>query len=577
MLSPLPVPKPPRVHRLYVAVASVAVVAIVAGLWAWRARQGERAEAGGGATISTAKVERRTFVHTLRLSGTLEAVHSYSVLAPRLTGGDYGEMILTKLTRGGTRVKKGDLLAEFDREAQLKAFMDKQAEYRDLGNQIESKKAEQQAARAHDDTELKQAEDAVGTARLEVQRSEVVSRIDAEKNKLNLEAAEAEIEQGRAQAKLPEEQDLTDLEKARYDVQRAKLQVSKAEILSTIEGEKNKLALADAEQHLKEEEEKLASDRAKAAADYDGKKQKREKALLDAQAAELDVSKNELVSAIDGKKNLLALEEAKRHLTQLEQDIKSHSVSNQAALDVALEKERKARLLMAQAESNIQSMSVKTTIEGLVSLKENMRASGGFVFSGMKLPEFREGDQVGPGTMVAEVMDLEQMEILCKVDEADRANMNAGAPVEAHVDALPGRIFPAKVETVAGTASRGMPWSGNTTSKFDITIGLNKPDPEIRPGLTVQAIVEGGQTNDLLLVPPQALFDKDGKPFAYVEQGGNFVARPVKVTRRTESQVAIEGLGEGTVVALVNPEQEAGKPGSSGGASQPSLIGGGGR
>ena len=211
------------------------------------------------------------------------------------------------------------------------------------------------------------------------------------------------------------------------------------------------------------------------------------KAKFDVRRAELDVSKNELVSAIDAKKNLLALEEAKRHLAQLEQDIQSHSVSNQAALDVAQEKERKARLLMAQAESNIQNMSVKTTIEGLVSLKENERASGGFYFSGMKLPEFREGDQVGSGTLVAEVMNLEQMEIQCKVDEGDRANMNAGAPVEAHVDALPGRIFPAKVESVAGMASRGMPWSGSTTSKFDVSdhpgqIGPRNPARAHRAG-----------------------------------------------------------------------------------------------
>jgi len=301
------------------------------------------------------------------------------------------------------------------------------------------------------------------------------------------------------------------------------------------------------------------------------------KAKFDVRRAELDVSKNELVSAIDAKKNLLALEEAKRHLAQLQQDIQSHSLSNQAALDVAQEKERKARLLMAQAESNIQNMSVKTTIDGLVSLKENTRAAGGFYFSGMKLPEFREGDQVGSGTLVAEVMDLDQMEVLCKVDEADRANMNAGAPAEAYVNALPGRVFRAKVESVAGMASRGMPWSGNTTSKFDVSVTLDKSDPEIRPGLTVQAVVEGGQTNDLLLVPPQALFDKDGKPYVYVEQGGNFVARPVKVTRRTESQVAIEGLSEGTVVALVNPEQEPGKTGSGGPATPPALAGGGGR
>jgi multidrug efflux pump subunit AcrA (membrane-fusion protein) len=196
---------------LYVICASIVMVAIIVGLWAWHARKGTRSGASAGATISTAKVERRTFVRTLRLSGTIEAVRSYSVLAPRLTGGDFGNMILTKLTRAGTRVKKGDPLAEFDREAQLKTFLDKQAEYRDLENQIASKKAVQEAGRAHDDTELKQAEDAVGAAKLEMQRSEVVSRIDAEKNKLNLEAAEATLKQLRQTYDLKRKADESDL------------------------------------------------------------------------------------------------------------------------------------------------------------------------------------------------------------------------------------------------------------------------------------------------------------------------------------------------------------------------------
>jgi HlyD family secretion protein len=194
----------------------------------------------------------------------------------------------------------------------------------------------------------------------------------------------------------------------------------------------------------------------------------------------------------------------------------------------------------------------------------------------MKLPEYREGDQVGPGTLVAEVMNLEQMVIQCKVDEGDRANLNTGASVEAHVDALPGRVFPAKVESVAGTASRGMPWSGNTTSKFDVSITLDKSESGIRPGLTVQAVVEGGQTKNLLLVPPQALFEKDGKPFVYLQRGGDFVERQVKVTVRTESQVAIEGVDEGAQVALINPEEQPKKTATSA-SSQPALVGGGGR
>ena len=240
---PIIVPKSPRGRKRYLILAVVTVAATLAGLWAWQARRRERGAAAGSLTASTAKVERRTFQRTLRLSGTIEAVRSYSVLAPRLTGGDYGQMVLTKLTPGGTRVKKGDLLAELDREAQLKNYLDKQAEFRDLQNQIDSKKGEQEAARAHDDTELKQAEDAVGTARLEVQRNEVVSRIDAEKNKLDLEAAAASLKQLRQTYDLKRKAAAADLrlleikrDRAQSAMTHAQQNAEKMTLLSPLEG-----------------------------------------------------------------------------------------------------------------------------------------------------------------------------------------------------------------------------------------------------------------------------------------------------------------------------------------------------
>jgi multidrug efflux pump subunit AcrA (membrane-fusion protein) len=169
------------------------VVGVMAGvLLALRSR---RANPTSGAVSGTVKAERRTFLHTLRVTGTLEAVRSHSVLAPRLAGSATGAMVVTKLVRTGERVKQGDLLAEFDRQSQIKNLLDKQAEYRDLLNQIQEKQAEQAAARTTDETDLKQAENDVGTAKLEMQKNEVVSRIDAEKNGLALEEAEARLKQ----------------------------------------------------------------------------------------------------------------------------------------------------------------------------------------------------------------------------------------------------------------------------------------------------------------------------------------------------------------------------------------------
>jgi multidrug efflux pump subunit AcrA (membrane-fusion protein) len=131
----------------------------------------------------------------LRLAGTIEAIHARMIAPPRLAGQNLGSLVITHLILTGSVVKRGDLLVEFDRQAQIKAALDRQAEYREFVEQINKLQAEQTAARAHDDTELKQAEDAMKSAELEIKRNEVVSRIDAEKNQQALEETRATLKQ----------------------------------------------------------------------------------------------------------------------------------------------------------------------------------------------------------------------------------------------------------------------------------------------------------------------------------------------------------------------------------------------
>jgi multidrug resistance efflux pump len=92
-------------------------------------------------------------------------------------------------------VKRGDVLAEFDRQVQIRDFMDHQAEYNKFAEQVAEEQAKEMAAKAKDETELKQAEDNLHKAELEIQKAEVVSRIDAEKNQENLEDAKAAFHQ----------------------------------------------------------------------------------------------------------------------------------------------------------------------------------------------------------------------------------------------------------------------------------------------------------------------------------------------------------------------------------------------
>lgn len=276
------------------------------------------------------------------------------------------------------------------------------------------------------------------------------------------------------------------------------------------------------------------------------------KARFALRRAELDVQKSELVSVIDAKKNQLTLEQAKSSLAKLQQDTESHTASGQAAIVLAREKKNKAKLAMDQAQENIGKMKIPAPMDGLVSIEKNRDATGGMMWSGMSVPEYRAGDQVQAGSAIAQVIDPSQMELTSSIGERDRDNAKVGQPVEVEFDALPGQTFRGTVKNIGGISSRQF-WETNASGKFDITIQIGSGDPRLRPGLTAQVVVLGDKRKNALFVPLQALFMKDGKRIAYVRNGRGFEPREVKIQCENESRAAIAGLNVDDQVALLDP------------------------
>jgi HlyD family secretion protein len=276
------------------------------------------------------------------------------------------------------------------------------------------------------------------------------------------------------------------------------------------------------------------------------------KARFDVRRAELDVLKNELVSSIDARKNDLALEQAKRVLAELEQDVKSRSASGEATISLAEEKRNKAKLAMDQAQDNINKMRVTAPMDGLVALEKNEGAAGGFFFSGMSLPEYHEGDQVEPGRSVGQVIDPKGMELVAKVGELERNNIKEGQLVDLQLDALPGSTFHGTVKTVGGNNARRF-WEDDSSSKFEISVTLATTDAQMRPGLTAHVFINSDPQKNVIYAPRQALFLKENKRIVYVRNGNSFEPREVKIQAQNESRAAIAGISAGTEIALVDP------------------------
>ena len=295
------------------------------------------------------------------------------------------------------------------------------------------------------------------------------------------------------------------------------------------------------------------------------------KARFDVRRAELDVLKNELVSSIDARKNDLALEQAKRVLAELEQDVKSRSASGEATISLAEEKRNKAKLAMDQAQDNINKMRVTAPMDGLVALEKNQGAAGGFFFSGMSLPEYHEGDQVEPGRSVGQVIDPKGMELVAKVGELERNNIKEGQLVDLQLDALPGSTFHGTVKTVGGNNARRF-WEDDSSSKFEISVTLVTIDAQMRPGLTAHVFINSDPQKNVIYAPRQALFLKENKRIVYVRNGNSFEPREVKIQAQNESRAAIAGISAGTEIALVDPTA----PRKAASSNAPPLGGGGG-
>ena len=226
------------------------------------------------------------------------------------------------------------------------------------------------------------------------------------------------------------------------------------------------------------------------------------KARYTVRRAQLEVQRNELISEIDAKKNLLNLEESRRRLQQLESDIKSRQAQAQAQIDVLRENRNKSMIDVsrerqriaqscAREQQRIAQAKLLSPITGLVSIKQNRGAFFGSF--GQQVPDIREGDTLQPGTPVAEVLDLSEMEIIAKVGELDRANLREGQEVKFQLDAIPEKTFHGAIKGMSATATAD-PLMGDPAKKFDVIFSVDMKELMTVLGATPEQIRKVGET-----------------------------------------------------------------------------------
>ena len=178
-----------------------------------------------------------------------------------------------------------------------------------------------------------------------------------------------------------------------------------------------------------------------------------------------------------------------------------------------------------------------------VVAKSNVRTPfDGIVYS---LP-VKQGGFVAAEDLLLQVADLRTVLVRAFVDEPDVGRLASGDPIEITWDAIPGRVWQARVTAIPSTVKpRGTRNVGETTCIVD------NRDLKLLPNVNVGVTIVAAVHDRVLVVPREAVHVDDTKPYVLQVVGHELKRRDVETSLSNLTQVEVtRGLSARDVIAI---------------------------
>jgi multidrug efflux pump subunit AcrA (membrane-fusion protein) len=219
-------------------------------------------------------------------------------------------------------------------------------------------------------------------------------------------------------------------------------------------------------------------------------------------------------------------------------------VQKQAQAENARARQQEAEARVQALRMAIEGCSIYTREPGLVVYEDFLGAG--------RRRKIRVGDRVTPSQGLVTIPEVERMLVEASVREADMHRVKPGQPAVIRLDAFPDARFPGRVARV-GTLARStspQPFEGK---RFDMIVEVDPTEAELRPEMTARVEVLVGEREDVLLVPVNAVFERNGELVCHVL--GSFGAETRHVELGDSDGLVVEvvaGLSEGDQVSLTD-------------------------
>ncbi len=220
-----------------------------------------------------------------------------------------------------------------------------------------------------------------------------------------------------------------------------------------------------------------------------------------------------------------------------------------------------ARLAQVQAILRARTESLKKEEERLQRYTEQLEAckiyapeAGMVAYASSRDDEIREGMPVRYRQHLMSLPSLDKMQVQTAVHESDLDQIRMGMKARIKVDAFPDKDFTGTVQSIAVLPDQNG-WLGSQTKVYSTVVTIDGEVEQLKPGMTAVTEILIDSIQDAVVIPLQAVIERDDQTWVLVRDAGGLNARAVQMGRQNDSVVqVIDGLNAGESIAL-NPRE----------------------
>lgn len=207
--------------------------------------------------------------------------------------------------------------------------------------------------------------------------------------------------------------------------------------------------------------------------------------------------------------------------------LRSENISSEERLE-----EAETALLLAESSVRAEEAAVGVAARALKDASVSAPFKGLIAKRSVEL-----GEYVEPGKDLFELVSMTPLDVTFSLPELDSQRVSVGQSIQITVAAPAEKIFDAVVTFIAPTIDPG-------TRTLRIKAEIDNREGILRPGLFARVLVGTDQRRSVLMVPEEALVQREGGAWLFVIGEGDRVRR-VQVETGNQSKGRIEVRGDG--------------------------------